>query len=273
MQAFGSWRILLLNTDDLGNADDVLTRVGANGVEFKPGGGGAAWGGITGTLSAQTDLQAAIDAVTFDQALNTTDDVVFGSVTTNAIDASPAFDFDMRMKSLRVLLDPPRFTLNVGDGGSLAAGQYTLAISYFEGGEETAAITYAPQTVTLNQKITLSPTGETGIGGGVTTGVFRVYVGVDGSPDQYVDIAISGGEPFELTTLAGSTPGTPPSVGNYSLFSVTSGDVALNPAGDLYLSPNGALNINGTPGVTAGPFTTITSITVTKGIITALTGT
>lgn len=33
-----------------------------------------------------------------------------------------------------------------------------------------------------------------------------------------------------------------------------------------------AVTINGTPGVTAGPFTVITSITVTKGIVTALTG-
>lgn len=53
----------LLATDEVGDAGDVLTRVGA-GAEFKPpsGGGGTAWGGITGTLSAQTDLQSSLDA-------------------------------------------------------------------------------------------------------------------------------------------------------------------------------------------------------------------
>ena len=36
--------------------------VGPDGSPVSGGGGGGAWGGITGTLSAQTDLQSALDA-------------------------------------------------------------------------------------------------------------------------------------------------------------------------------------------------------------------
>lgn len=74
--------VALIDNGNLGDAGDVLTRVGASDVEFKPpsGGGGAAWGDITGTLADQTDLQAALGAVTFDQDLNTDDDARFLSV-------------------------------------------------------------------------------------------------------------------------------------------------------------------------------------------------
>lgn len=65
---------VVLALDDIDDVDaaapsdgDVLTWVAANSAwEPAPGGGsggGAAWGGITGTLSDQTDLQAALDDV------------------------------------------------------------------------------------------------------------------------------------------------------------------------------------------------------------------
>jgi hypothetical protein len=40
----------------------VRVNVGETGLEFATGGGGGTWGSITGTLSSQTDLQAALDA-------------------------------------------------------------------------------------------------------------------------------------------------------------------------------------------------------------------
>lgn len=94
MQTFGSWQIILLENDKVGNDGDVLTRVGANDAKFKPGGGGSsAWGDITGTLANQTDLQAALDAVTFDQPLNTTDDVVFASVYAYSLTSLEVINF------------------------------------------------------------------------------------------------------------------------------------------------------------------------------------
>lgn len=48
---------------DSGGAGQVWTADGADGASWEAAGGGAAaWGGITGTLSNQTDLQAALDA-------------------------------------------------------------------------------------------------------------------------------------------------------------------------------------------------------------------
>lgn len=55
--------VTLLDGDELGDAGDVLMRVGADGAAYRPVSDvAAAWGGITGTLSAQTDLQSALDA-------------------------------------------------------------------------------------------------------------------------------------------------------------------------------------------------------------------
>src|SRR5690606_8851065 len=62
---------VVLSLDDIDDVDaaapsdgDVLTWVAANSA-WEPaagsGGGGAAWGDITGTLSDQTDLQGALD--------------------------------------------------------------------------------------------------------------------------------------------------------------------------------------------------------------------
>ena len=44
----------------LGNGTTAWTSLGY--LNGPPGGGGATWGGITGTLSSQTDLQSALDA-------------------------------------------------------------------------------------------------------------------------------------------------------------------------------------------------------------------
>jgi len=48
---------------DLGPSGRAQAQLNILGEEYSPGGGGgaAAWGGITGTLSAQTDLQSALD--------------------------------------------------------------------------------------------------------------------------------------------------------------------------------------------------------------------
>ncbi|OGI93532.1 hypothetical protein A3A03_02290 [Candidatus Nomurabacteria bacterium RIFCSPLOWO2_01_FULL_40_18] len=51
---------LTLPTDD-GTADQVLTTDGSGALSWTTPAGGVAWGGITGTLSDQTDLQDALD--------------------------------------------------------------------------------------------------------------------------------------------------------------------------------------------------------------------
>lgn len=60
----GSWVISTNSTPSIsGNAlKFVRVNAGETGLEFVASAGGASWGSITGTLSAQTDLQSALDA-------------------------------------------------------------------------------------------------------------------------------------------------------------------------------------------------------------------
>jgi len=58
--------------------DDNLEINDANGKPKTTGGGGAVWGGITGTLSAQTDLQTALNGK-FDNPTGTTADYIDGT--------------------------------------------------------------------------------------------------------------------------------------------------------------------------------------------------
>lgn len=64
--------VLVMGTNNAaGNALTTNIIINPNGSITPSGGGGAAWGGITGTLSSQTDLQAALDAKASDASVTT----------------------------------------------------------------------------------------------------------------------------------------------------------------------------------------------------------
>lgn len=95
-------------------------------TKIPPAASGATWGSITGTLSAQADLQTALDAkATGNQAVSTTSDVVFGSVETGSIDiAGVSFTRDLGVSDL-LLLDGVGFSVRttVDGGGAIIAAQ------------------------------------------------------------------------------------------------------------------------------------------------------
>lgn len=235
LQAFGSWRIILLNSDDLGDDGDVLTRVGENAAAFRPGGGGgAAWGSITGTLSAQTDLQSALDAVTFDQSLNTDDAVVFGSVSIAS-----------------------GLTLNISPGGAPEIRTSTLLAAVSSESVEDS-----------NHIFKIWNRG----GGAAAQAEFLLQIGEDPAPMNQTSFSISASQ--TVIQVYGINNGDGPDLVLQAADAVTNGDggdLKLVTGALAGGGANGNLLINGTPGVTdAAIVVDGVTLSFTKGILTGV---
>jgi hypothetical protein len=159
------------------------------------GGGSAVWGGITGTLSTQTDLQAALDAK-FDDPTGTTAEYIRGDGTLAT--------FPTITSGTVTSVD-----LTAGTGISVSGGPITSS------GSITVTNSAPDQTVVLNS--------GTGIS---TSGTYPNFTITNSSPDQTValtagtGIGVTGTYPnFTITNSSPSSGGTVTSVGTTGLIS------------------------------------------------------
>ena len=153
------------------------------------GGGSGAWGGISGTLSAQTDLQAALDAKVDLSGDTMTGPLVTAApgvdagllLTPGASDPSSPVDGDVwrRTSDMRARIGATSYTFAFLNGASTFTGKKTFAAS-------------APGGATLNVAPGTAPT--TPVDGDVWTTTTGVFAQVNGATVQ-LDAAGGGGNP------------------------------------------------------------------------------
>jgi len=166
-----------------------------DGVAYESIGSAAVWGGITGTLSDQTDLQAALDAK-FDIPTGTITDYLDGAGTPTPFPAIPTGTVTS-------------VDLTAGTGINVSGGPITSS------GSITVTNSAPDQTVVLNS--------GTGIS---TSGTYPNFTITNSAPDQTValtagtGIGVTGTYPnFTITNSSPSTGGTVTSVGTTGLIS------------------------------------------------------
>lgn len=188
------------------------------------GGGGGTWGSITGTLSAQTDLQSALDlkAALISPSFTTPTLGVASATSINKVAlTAPATSATLTIADGKTLTASNTLTLTatdgstlaIGTGGTLGTAAYTAASAYEVPLTFSTGLTRSVNTVTVNtsQNIaTLSNLTSNGIvttsGGGGTLGVtvpgtgvltaLGVNVGSAGAPVLFDG---AGGTPSSLT--------------------------------------------------------------------------
>lgn len=161
---------------------------GANTLTIASVGGGA-WGGITGTLSAQTDLQAALDAKVDLSGDTMTGPLVTAApgvdagllLTPGASDPSSPVDGDVwrRTSDMRARIGATSYTFAFLNGTSTFTGKKTFAASTSGGAILNVAHGTAPTTP---------------VDGDVWTTTSGVFAQVNGATVQ-LDAAGGGGNP------------------------------------------------------------------------------
>jgi hypothetical protein len=166
-----------------------------DGSAYQSIGGSATWGSITGTLSAQTDLQSALNAK-FDDPTGTTSEYIRGDGTLAT--------FPTITSGTVTSVD-----LTAGTGISVSGGPITSS------GSITVTNSAPDQTVVLNS--------GTGIS---TSGTYPNFTITNSAPDQTValtagtGIGVTGTYPnFTITNSSPSSGGTVTSVGTTGLIS------------------------------------------------------
>jgi hypothetical protein len=179
------------------NADKFIkVNAGGTDVEFSAGSGGVAWGAITGTLSAQTDLQTALD--------NKEDDANKGAVNGYA-----SLDADTKVPIAQIPTGATAFTVCIGNDARLSDARTPVA-------HNLAGSEHNSDTLTnLNNKISdadvVALAGQ--IGGTAASPDIRGLRETSG-PTLLTLGAVGDGQVLTRSgsTLIGTTPGggTPP---------------------------------------------------------------
>lgn len=214
-------------------ADYVLTYDASAGAHKKVllsdlpgggGGGGGTWGSITGTLSSQTDLQAALDlkAPLISPSFTTPTLGVASATSINKVAlTAPATSATLTIadgktftaSNTLTLTATDGSTLAIGTGGTLGSAAYTSASAYEVPLTFSTGLTRSVNTITVNtsQNIaTLSNLTSDGLvttsGGAGTLGVTVPGTGVltalavnVGSAGAFVVLNGAGGTPSSLT--------------------------------------------------------------------------
>lgn len=240
--------------------------------------------GTTIGVNGSNELEALGGGNPFDQDLNTDDDVTFASV---ALGTGPfASTGQLRLPNggsiyaryvgndgdIPLVSSGPQFSL-VADSatfGDTSGTQSSIIAGYdvfFANQSAEPAWVFNPTSTHTAQLWLLTEDDVLLFGYGRSGGTSRKFgfgSELDPSGLNTGETAIGGKESISL-----QVNGSRIAVVDSSGISVDA--IAANAALDL--NPATDLTINGTPGVTAGPFTVVTSIATTKGLVTTLTGT
>jgi hypothetical protein len=167
MSSYGQQRLNAYGVGDFADTPTYLLGVDASGnvIEVTPSGSGAVWGGITGTLSDQTDLQNALDdKVDANAAITgaTKTKITYDSkgLVINGADAGIS-DITGLSAALAALADLTNIYVKFDTGAALTYDitidvdtQGTYSLASFSGGMSSA--TYKKNAVSASLPITLA---------------------------------------------------------------------------------------------------------------------
>ncbi len=109
----------------------------------------------------------------------------------------------------------------------------------------------------------------TNVNGAPVPQTFKAHNGITGTDIAGAPLLLQGGIGTGAGTVSYVAVGTPTALASSTTPQTITERVRIDANG---IKATGYLSSDGSAGVTAGPFTTITSITVKNGLVTALTG-
>lgn len=178
-----------------------------NCTQDAPAGGSGAWGGITGTLSDQTDLQSALDAKQNKLASNTIGNVGIGTTT-------PVGGTVIMNGNLGVGTWAPTNTLQVVGGGTfsgaLSASNFSGTSSGTNTGDQTSVTGNAGTATALAANGTNASSGNAILGvdaSGNAEGAFDVWTEAENTAAAYAPQATTitiNGTAGQITSSAGA---------------------------------------------------------------------